>query len=245
MTALFQDLQSLGLTENQVTTYLALARTDEAKAGELIKKTGLHRNIVYTALEYLLEKKLITQSYVRGVAVYKTLSPDRFLSAIQEKKQIAERAIEEIKLLSKKSTSQEVILYEGLDEFRRHTRRSFEISKPGATIRYLGTSPRWHSVVDEKTAKELITIQKQKKLRLRGIAKAHFPEMEFWLRDASTLTELRYNLLVGSDTNNIEILEDRICIQSFVEPYLVIEILNKEMAKNYQGYFDFLWSKSK
>jgi sugar-specific transcriptional regulator TrmB len=245
MTALFQDLQSIGLTENQTVVYLALTRMGDAKAGELIKQTGFHRNIVYTVLEDLLIQKLITTSRVRGVAVYKALSPERLLSTIEDKERLAKHAIEELRLIGKKRSAQEVIVYEGIDEFRRHSLRSFEVAKNGSCIRYLGVSPKWHTVVDEKTEKELIRIQKEKKLRLQGIAKQPFKEITSWLTSASTLTALRFNPLIGSDTNNVEILEDRICIQSFTEPYLVVEIINKEVAKNYQNYFDFLWSKSR
>ncbi|MBU1292994.1 hypothetical protein KJ819_02935 [Patescibacteria group bacterium] len=244
MTSIFQNLLSLDLTENQASVYLALVRSGEAKAGELIKKTGFHRNIIYTCLEDLLTKKLITSSRVRGVAVYKALSPERLLSSVEEKERIAKHAIEELMLISKSKPSQEVVVYEGVEEFRRHTLRSFNLAKKGSLIRYLGTSPRWHEVIDKKTERELIRIQKEKGLKLQGIAKAPFKEIESWLKEPNTLTKLRFNPLVGSDTNNVEILCDRICIQSFVEPYLVVEIINKEVAKNYQGYFDFLWSKS-
>lgn len=245
MTALFTDLQTIGLTENQATIYLALARLRLAKAGELIKKTGFHRNIVYTALDELLEKKLITTTVVRGVRIYKMLAPERLRSSLKEKELAAEQAIEELKLYQKKKSAQEVITYEGIEEFRSHSLRSFEVSKQGTLIRYLGTSPRWHRLVDKETEEKLIRIQKEKKLKVRGIAKAPFPEIRDWLTAAKESTELRYNQFIGSDTNNIEILEDRICIQSFVEPYLVVEIINKEVARNYQAYFDFLWSKSK
>ena len=50
MTTIYQELQQIGLTPNQALVYLALFRMGEAKAGQLIRKTGLHRNLVYGAL---------------------------------------------------------------------------------------------------------------------------------------------------------------------------------------------------
>jgi len=76
---LYSDLQTLGLTANQAQVYLTLARAGELKAGEVIKKTGLHRNLVYTALQELIEKKLVSSSKFKNVAVYKTLAPARLL----------------------------------------------------------------------------------------------------------------------------------------------------------------------
>lgn len=244
MTVIFENLQKIGLTENQTTVYLALARAGDAKAGEIIKLTGLHRNIVYTSLDELLERKLITNSRVRGVLVFKMLSPTRLLAEIEEKERIAKQTIEELAHLTKK-TKQEVIVYEGIEEFRRHVLRSYEVAKPGALHRYLGVSPHWHPTVGAELEAQVNKLQQLKKLRVRGIGKQPFPAVKKLLVETRGLSEMRYNPLVGSDTNNVEILEDRICIQTFTEPYTVVEIINKELAKNYQNYFDFLWSKSR
>ncbi|MEK7530551.1 MAG: helix-turn-helix domain-containing protein [Patescibacteria group bacterium] len=245
MTTLFGDLQKVGLTENQSVVYLALARAGTLRAGEVIKKTGLHRNIVYTSLEELREQKLIGKSQIRGVFCYKMLSPSRLLFDLKEREQTARLAIEELGHLTKRSPTQEIIVYEGLEEFRRHALRSYNLATAGGMHRYLGSSPRWHSVIGPELEQKLNRIQQRKKLVLRGIAKSSFPALGGYLRSSKGLVDIRINPLISSDTNNVEILEDRICLQSFVEPYFVVEIVNKEVAKNYQNYFDFLWRQSK
>jgi sugar-specific transcriptional regulator TrmB len=244
MTALYSDLQKIGLTENQTTIYLALAKAGGAKAGELIRQTGMHRNLVYTALEELVEKRLVSASKVRGVAAYKLLSPTRLLADISEKERVAKQVIEELSHITRQN-KQEVIVYEGIDEFRAHVLRSYELARAGALHRYLGTSPHWHTVVGSDLEAEVSRLQNTKKLRLRGIAKNIFPALKSLLADTKGLSEIRTNPLISSDANNVEILEDRICIQTFTEPYTVVEIINAELAKNYQNYFDFLWKQSK
>lgn len=243
MTALFTDLQKLGLTQNQTTVYLALVKRGTAKAGELIKQTGMHRNLVYTALEELIDTRLVSTSRLRGVAVYKLLSPTRLLSDIAEKERVAKNVIEELSHLTR-NNRQEVIVYEGIDEFRRHVLHSYELATPGGLSRYLGTSPHWHTVVGSELERTVNEIQKNKKFRMRGIARTMFPALRSLLTQTGALSEVRTNPLISSDTNNVEILEDRICIQTFTEPYTVVEIINPELAKNYQSYFDFLWTKS-
>lgn len=244
MTTLSQNLQTLGLTQNQTDVYLVMVRKGSAKAGEVIESTGFHRNIVYTALGDLEKAKLIARTSLRGVALYKALSPARIVTSAEEKSRLAQTVAEELSQIQKKVPPQEVVTFEGIEEFRTHTIRSFTFAPVGSTIRYLGTSPHWHKVVDKKTEAELITIQKERNLTLKGIAIEPFKEIGQWLKVTDNKTSLRFNKLIGSDTNNIEILEDRICIQSFIEPYLVVEITNPEMAKNYQNYFDFLWEQS-
>lgn len=242
MTTLSSNLQTLGLTENQTDVYLVLMRKGSAKAGEIIESTGFHRNIVYTALSDLEKMKLVSRSSVRGVALYKILSPARLVAAAKEKCYLAEAVAEELTHLQQQTVAQEIVVFEGIDEFRRHAIRSYSLAAEGALLRYLGVSPHWHDVAGKKVEQQLITIQNQKNLEIRGIAIKPFTEIESWITEGKL--SLRFNKLIGHDTNNIEILEDRICIQSFVEPYSVVEIINPEMAKNYQRYFDFLWEQS-
>ena len=244
MTSITQRLSQIGLTENQALVYLTLFRSGESKAGDLIKKTGLHRNLVYVALKELVKKKLVMSTRVRNVAVFRVLYPSRLLSEAQEKERIAKGLVEEFAVLSKKANNQEVTVYEGVDEFRRHAIRSHSIAKPESLMRYLGTSEEWHTAIGASLEKELSEIQQEKQLRMYGITKEEFPHLEQLIKNSQGLSKIRFNHLVASDTNNIEILDDRVSIQSFTEPYLVIEVVNPELAKNYQNYFDFLWENS-
>ncbi len=243
---LYADLQHIGLTPNQATVYLALSRAGAAKAGEIIKKTGFHRNLVYMALQELIGKKLMTISRVSDVAVYKILSPSRLLGDLQEKERVVKEIVEELALLTKKATSgQEIVVYEGIDEFRRYEKNLYNSFKPGGLIRYLGISPQWRELVGESLESKLIAIQSKKKIRMRALTNTVTEELQSYVGRAKDLVTIRTNQLISSETNNTIILGERISIRSFLEPVFVVEIVNKTLAKNYQNYFDFLWSKSR
>jgi hypothetical protein len=115
--------------------------------------------------------------------------------------------------------------------------------KAGGVMRYLGVSPQWHEIVGPSVEAELIEIQKRKKFKIMGLANVVTKEQKEYVKNSSPLTELRANLLISGDTSGTEILEDRISIRSFVEPYFVVEIVHKGLAKNYCNYFDVLWKK--
>lgn len=53
--------------------------------------------------------------------------------------------------------------------------------------------------------------------------------------------QIKTSHLISNETSGIEILDNRISIRSFIEPYFVVEITHKQLAKNYQAHFDFLW----
>ena len=243
MTDVYQNLQKIGLTRNQASIYLALFRMGEAKAGALIRKTGFHRNLVYTALSELVEKKLVGVSKSRGTAVYKTLSPGRLLGDIQEKEAAAKEAIRELTSLSRGNT-QEIIVYEGIDEFRRQEEKVWAIPEPGGVIRFLGTSPRWFEVIGPSLAEDLIEIQNAKRMRLEMLTHTISKKDHDFIKKTKGFSKIKKHPLIASDTNVTAILDDRIFIRSYVEPYFVVEIINSELAKNYKNYFDHLWRQA-
>lgn len=102
---LTNQLQKLGFTPNESLTYLALFEIGTAKAGQIIRETGLHRNLVYVALQELVERKLVSVSKLRGIAVYTALSANRLLTDVQEKERLAKEVIEELSIVGKNHKS--------------------------------------------------------------------------------------------------------------------------------------------
>lgn len=244
MQQLNQSLKELGLTSNQTYLYLELAKKGKAKAGELIKATGFHRNIVYGTLEELVERRLVGSSKENGVLMYKLQDPERLVAEQEEKLRVAKSASLALSKYIKSATPQQIIIYEGQKDFITQARRAYEVMGEGKLARTLGVSPVWHELVGKEIGEEILTLQKEKKIRWRALAKKITKEDQKYIDATGGLMEGKETPLVADDTNGIEILEDRISIRSFVEPYFIVEIINEQLAKNYQAYFDFLWERT-
>lgn len=244
MTQINTLLKELGLTSNQTYIYLQLAKKGKARAGELIKSTGFHRNIVYGTLEELTEKRLVISSKENGVLVYKISDPHRLVAEQEERVRLAKDAVEELSKYKKESIPQQIIIYEGQKDFVTQARRAYEIMPRGGKARTLGMSPVWHDLVGKEVGDELLAIHLEKKIKWLALTKKLSKEDKKYIEATNGLMIGRESPLVADDTSGIEILEDRISIRSFVEPYFIVEIINSQLAKNYQQYFDFLWERS-
>jgi len=53
------ELNEIGLTENESKIYLALIDLGPSLAGQISRKTGLHRRTVYDSIEMLIKKGLV------------------------------------------------------------------------------------------------------------------------------------------------------------------------------------------
>ncbi len=243
MTHIHTLLKELGLTSNQTYLYLHLAKAGKAKAGEIIKATGFHRNIVYGTLEELIEKRLVGSSKENGVLVYKIFDPSRIVAEQEDRVRKAQDLMGELSKYTKGATPQQIVLYEGQKDFVTQARRAYEVMTPGGIARTLGISPAWHELVGKEAGDELMQIHVEKRIVWKVLAKKLCKEDKEYMKVVGKHMVAKETPLVADDTSGIEILEDRISIRSFVEPYFIVEIINPQLAKNYQRYFDFIWEQ--
>jgi len=246
MTSPYQDLQILGLSSNQATVYLALARSGQSRAGEIIKRTSMHRNLVYVALQELIERNLVASNKIKGIAAFKTLSFARLLEEPRHKERLAKRLAEDMARIAHRATSaQEIVVHEGIDELRRYLIGTYDRTPSRSLIRYLGFSSHWNDIIERDMEDQLIRTHLDKKIQMRAIAKSLTQEQQRYARRTKGFSLFRISPIVSDETNEIEILDDRISIRLFASPFFVVEIVNKELAKNYQNYFDSLWRITK
>ncbi len=239
---LHKDLQKFGFTKNLATIYALLAELGEAKAGEIVKKTGLHRNIVYLALQTLEAKQLIMKTERRGIALFKMLDPKRIMNEAKEKERFASGIMEELQRLHKPHT-QQIVVHEGIEEIQRAEETLYRSAKTGDTMYILGRSLHWSSVMGRPVIQTLVDIQKEKKMIIKGItAGMTNDDMAYALR-TNGLTFFKSISGITSKTDEISIMGDKILMKHFVSPYTTIEITNPELAKSYQEYAKILWQQ--
>ncbi len=116
ISTLKNHLEELGFSNSEAIVYLALLEQGLGSAGPLIASTGLHRNVVYTSLEHLKARKLVSERLIRGVKHFSLTSPESLTQEFQKKSQIAGVTTEEI-LRRLPSESQEITIHQGNDEY--------------------------------------------------------------------------------------------------------------------------------
>ncbi len=132
-----QNLIKLGFGKNSAKVYLALIELKKSKAGKIIEYTGLHRNLVYLALEELEKNGLVTKLLKRGVAEFSANDPRHIIDALEEKKNIAESVVKEIEEKNYKQ-ARDVLIYEG-DEGVKRSRNFMLQNEPGETLYVIGS----------------------------------------------------------------------------------------------------------
>jgi len=237
-----QQLTQLGFGKNDIKVYLALFDIGKSRAGEIIDYTDLHRNLVYTSLDELVERGLVTKTIVKGVAEFLANNPEALVSEIDEKKELA-RDVASVLEKKHKQGEREVVLYEGVAGVKRAVQQFFDL-EPGQTGYIIGSSgsdnihdtlnPHW-----EKFHKKRV----EKNIPMKLLYDRTMRSDVLTQRNSLPITEAKYMPQQFEMPMWMYVLDDTVSLISAKEDPLVINIKSKEIASAFGQYFDFLWDQ--
>lgn len=236
------DLEKLGLTKNESKVYLALLELGSINADPIIKKTGLHRNIVYDNLDKLARKGLAGHVVKNNRKYFEASQPGQILEWIRYKKteiieteKLAESIIPEIESLRKLSKEKkEAIVFSGMKSvmalaLEMPEEGDFDMFATGYGMRV--NFPIYYRRFNDKI--------KKKKRNVRALITEKLRHEDQGTTNNRFLPE-NYMLPV-----NTSILKDKVNIFIFEKDPIAIQIRSKDVADAYRNYFNFMWAMAK
>ncbi len=231
-------LEEIGLTKNESIVYLTLLELGPSLAGEVAKKSGLHRRSVYDVSEMLIKKGLIGYILRNNRRLFSASNPERLLDLVREKEEMVGGMMPDlVKLFSKTKDKEETNFYKG----KAGLKMVFEdqISN-GGEIKIIGASPLAYEILqfyfhwfDKRRVKE--------KIRTKVIFnKVKGVDVKI------PLSEVRYLSEKYSSPLAVNIYGDKVALimWSKENPFAIV-INQKEIAEGYRNYFELMWKIAK
>ncbi len=241
------QLQELGLNKNEAKVYLALVRLGEAVASQIVKKIGVHRNIVYDNLEKLKEKGLVSVIIKEGKKTFIAQDSGALLeyvddcrTQVEEKAMVAEKVAPEIaKILGATAQKQTAHLYQGVKGVKKvlnqvlQSGEYWDIGVTNASVDLLGET--WWRNFNVKVRKLkvrehlLLNSDFEKKVGIESSPRRKFRTLPKSLTQATEimLFDQKVAIFVYSETPTVVVLDDAHVFSSF------------------QMHFSFLWNSTK
>ncbi len=238
---IISQLQSLNLSQNEAKVYEALIQIGQTSAGEIIKRTQLHRSVVYETLDKLINKKLVFKIEKQNIAHFQPTDPQGILQNIKTQEEIALDLIPKLKDMIDTKLP-EITVYEGVEAYRRFWIDSAKRLPEGATDYGAGsTGERWWDYMG-KDVETYFKICVKKEIKWKMIIFAKTPSDISLLEKYPKLMEERIIEKGVASEGNFNILgEESVVLHSATEP-LVIEIKNPTLVRVFKNIFDILWS---
>lgn len=241
---MLKDLEFIGLHKNEAKTYEALVKFGPCKAGLLINKMDLHRNLVYQSLESLVLKGYATKYIKKNIWHFQITDPNSLLSQIKQKEVVLQGLVKEITSFQHKST-QQIVVYEGVESYRNYWMISLE-RVPDGTVDYVVGSinlERWFDLMGPLYEK-YAALRLKKKLVWKTILFQVTENEREMIRRYPELTDYRLWPSDNECVGNFNVIHDTVILHSVVNPPRVIEIRDASMVQIFRNIFDMMWEKS-
>lgn len=245
-TSYLPQLETLGLSSNEAKVYLALLETGQTSAGELIKKTRLHRSVVYETLDKLIAQKLAFTLTRQHIAHFQALDPERIVHNIDRQRSVALDLVPNLKKLID-TKSPEITVYEGVESYKRFWLEAPTRMPIGSTDYVAGSigSP-WFRLMGEKAVDFYMKTSHKRKIGWKMII---FDIDDYEQTFRSKYPNFRWeNRLIEKKVfkeGNFNIFgNESVVLHSATEP-MIIEVKNQSLVKIFQNIFDILWDSAR
>ncbi len=234
-------LHELGLHKNEATTYLALIGVGKAKAGELIAATKLHRNLIYTSLESLVQKELVSKTERSGVAVYEANSIQSLVNLVERKKSVAEELVAELKK-KQEAAPRDIKVYDGVEGIVQSRERSLSLPA-GDTLYVLGGSglsstPEFNKYWDVFHRRRVKAKVNAKILFDRTVPPEYVAQRNNLAHTAAKYLPMSVDLPAMFD-----MFGDTLTISIPGNDPVAFSLRSKEAAEAMKKYFGYLWNQ--
>tara|TARA_Y100000310_G_scaffold324599_1_gene386639 strand:- start:401 stop:1171 length:771 start_codon:yes stop_codon:yes gene_type:complete len=140
------QLEEIGLTKSEIKVYLALLDLGVSTTGPIIDKSQTANSKIYSVLEKLLQKGLVTFFKQEGLKYYKAANPLQIPRYLEEKKvEIAkqEKAVQDILptlslMFNQKEQDKEAIVFKGVKGVKAGFDDVVDTMKKGEEIHIMG-----------------------------------------------------------------------------------------------------------
>lgn len=233
-------LQTLGLTEDEARTYLALLKIGGGNALALAKEVNVKRTTIYPILKSLHEKGFASTYFHKSKRLYRAEKPDKVAGQFEKRLESFSAIIPELKTIEKQAVSTVGLRF-------IETKQELERFYTGILVEYKGKS---YSAIGSATAWEGIDPEFFQKFRFdRADAKiktrillsadsaAASPDDIKLLRDVRVLPKNH------TFKSTMDIFDDKILIVSPDQTALAVVIEVPSMVDIFKEMFEMLWEK--
>ncbi len=241
------SLQELGFSKNEAVIYTALLKIGLTNVGPVVSSTGLHRQLVYEALDRLESKGLASVVIKNNRKYFQAAPPTVLMKQQEEKTQLTQTLLPQLLSLSANALEHLNVrtLYgaQGFFENLKDVIRS--ASQSDRIVRIIGGAKdqQFYRILGNQYDDYLELLKKneiQKQLIAPDNLSNEF-QQKFAKEPGNTLKTMTQGL---SSPTYTRITKDMISIEIYADEPVVIQIQSSAIAQGYLEHFELLWSRA-
>lgn len=240
MDKLNEFLVSIGFKENETRVYSILLESGISSVLDISKKTNMHRSNVYDSLRSLVQKGLVYEVEDEKKMFYARPLSSLLIYIKEKDLELNELIKEQENKISKKPFETKTRISKGVFAMRESIYNLLETNAPISVYGIPDKAPEMIGPILNEFHKKRVKL----KVLMRHIYNSNAMERVSYLNKMA-YTEAR---ILPSKYNTIAttiISGDKVKIILWEDEITVIEIIDNDIAKSYQNYFEILWKKAR
>jgi len=229
-------LEDLGLSKGEIKIYLVLLELGSTKIGRIIEKSGMASSAVHNAVNYLIDKGLVSYVKKGKIKHYQPVPPKQLIEFIEEKKNKILSFLPELELKHRLSgEKQEAEIFEGTRGIISLLNLLIEDTSPEEDYIFFAIDTEEKNEDVQKFMLNYDLKRKERKLKVRGLAPIELKKL-FKKRNYLKMKYPPFPIL-----SNLSICQNKIAIFSWDEKPIGYLIHSEQIARKYKEYFEKIW----
>lgn len=235
-------LEELGLSENESQVYLATLALGPSTILKIAKAAELKRTTVYSVIESLKQKGLITIEVNGFKKLFAAENPEKLDAMIETRRNRLKQSLPELTALyNLKGGESFVKYYEGMEAIKSIYENLIRDIKPHEDYLIIGNNDKWMALApdffsDFLKRRAKLNINIRVLLQESHIAREHQKHQKIYHETVRLLPS-------GTDLiTNLVITPQRVVIHQLTLPIIAIVIENKSVIQMQQQLFDIIWN---
>lgn len=234
-------LKDLGLTENEAGVYLAALGLGSTSILKIAKSAEIKRTTVYSVVESLKQKGLISEELKGWKKYFVAESPEKLEKVLEEKRNRFKNSLPELLALHNLKGSDSVIkYYEGLESVKNIYLELLQEIKAHEDYLVIGAQDQWHNL-DPKFFQDFIKRRAKLPINIRLLltdSKITREHQKIQSAYNETIKILPKNTKL---TTNLIITSKKVVIHQLIPPIMAMIIENPSMVQMHRELFEIVW----
>ena len=241
-----ETLIELGFKENNALIYLAALEIGECSVGRLVKKTGLHKQLIYNSALSLQNAGYLNIAESEKQRVFIPLPPTRIVEKEKNNLKKAEKLAKELKTIaSTVKPAENIRIYKGIAGIRQYYLELIEKMPRNSFLKIIGVdSKRYFEIfpLDGEDFKNFEEMRVGKRIQIELIIFGN-KEVELQLNKGRRFMEIKLLNDQFSSPNDVIVGGSKVGLLFFSkEPYL-LELPGVDLTEGFTEYFKFFWKR--
>lgn len=250
MTEIAKLLLKFGLDEKEITIYLALLKLGPAPASLIATKVSLKRTTIYYALDQLIKKDFVKQSFQHGIKSFRPLDPedlekvlDQKISQLNGLRSDLQTELAVLQTFRNETPERpKISFFEGVEGVKRAYE---DILKSATEILEIDLPDDIHRVLSSEWVNEFIKKRVQNKILLRALVPDTEIAKSYLLKDNK---EYRHCIALPAKEmpmhSSISIYDNKINIINLKNSPFAIIIENEHLAETMRTLYGLAWESA-